>query len=297
MEKGEQGWRWRALLAVALIGAAAACFGCKTDSVLPDDQILHAQVPDQLEHRSLAQVKGMIAEDASSLTALKADCSVVITSPLIRRPQASANVETRRNTVSIEEGQLLISKPGKVLLKFYGPGQLYIRLVGDGTNYRVDMPLIGNTKYAGEYGNPISPRPDRLHFMPDDLVDAFDLNRLFAGKTQVMRTFPYEWQIDSLVVTRDAGQTLKVVNAIGIDRRADQIIRMDKFNEDSSLRVRMWFQNHDLVEGTGGHNLQVPTRVSLWYPMEGTLIVLLLRHITINEYVGDDAFLPQAWTK
>jgi len=276
-------WLSRGLAIVVLIAAALLCSGCRSTGA---GQSSYPQIPPALPDRSLAELKEIVAETARSLGTLKADCSVRIASPLIRHPQHS---------VTIEDGELFISKPKKVLLRLYGPGKLYVKLVGDGQHYRVEMPYIGNTKYAGNYGDPIQPRHDRLHFMPDDLADAFDWNDLFAGKTQVLRTFPGAWQIDSVRLAEKADQALEIVNSILIDRRSEQIIQIDKFNPDGSLRVRIGFASPRLVEGPGGAQLQLPTRITFQYPMEGTIIWLLLTDVGINEFISDDHFYLQAW--
>jgi len=274
-------WLRRAAL-IGLSAAALVCVACKTTGRIWDQELPTSPGPPQLPEKRLPAIKNIIVQNALAFDSLSAECDVVIASPRINRQPPSISMS----------GEISFKKPKKVSLRLYGGGKIYIRLVGDGKKFRVQMPIFGNLEYDGTYGEPIHTRPDRLSFLPDDVADAFDLNDVFAGKTQILRTYtrPPEWHVDSVILSQFPDSALRIVNSIVIDRTLEQPTSLYKFNADGSVRVRIWFANPRLVLGPEEEEVQVPGRIWMWYPGEGTVIGIDLSDIEVNTSIDDAAF-------
>ena len=252
----------------------------------------------QLQQRSLSELKaGLLTNDAAFRT-LEADCRAVLVSPFIRRPS--------RLEMS---GKLYLSKPGQVRLTLGGPGKTYVELVGDGQSYVVRMPALGDLAYGGRYGDPIEYAVNRIHFMPDDLADAFDFNSLLSGKSLVSRAYPPRWEsvtteaqeppvspaawvIDAIVVDERQQPPVSVCSSVLIDRTTEQLRRLDKFHWDGSLRTRIWYKSFGVTRGPDGNPVRVPGELVIWYPppLEGTIIGLALRNQKINVPIPEGTF-------
>ncbi len=252
----------------------------------------------EVQEKSLAELKErLISNDAAFLT-LTADCQAAITSPLLRQPP-QLNIS----------GKLMLEKPGKIRLKLSGPGQTYIELVGNGEEYVVRMPIFRNLPYSGKYDEPIKPVADRIHFMPDDLAQALNMMSLLEGKTQVLKAYPRRWDIvagdiqnpvvypptwtiDSIVAAGEPEVGLKVLNSILIDRTTEEVLRLDKFRWDGSLRTRIWYSEPTTARKPDGEPVRVPGELLIWYPypLEGTLIRLRLTNHKVHVPVPADAF-------
>ncbi|MFP4176877.1 MAG: hypothetical protein ACLFT2_06580, partial [Candidatus Brocadiia bacterium] len=136
----------------------------------------------QGRERSLEQLTGRIKGNQENLTSFTADCDVLIRSPLL----PSGMKELRLS------GDIKLVKPQKIRLVLRRPGKTAIALMGDGEKYRVKMPLF-DLSYGGEYGDDISGADDKLHFMPDDLADAIDIQALLSDRPKVLRAYPRRW--------------------------------------------------------------------------------------------------------
>ena len=183
---------------------------------------------------------------------------------------------------------------------------------GDGENYKVQMPVFADsTPYGGRYGESVTMSPNRVHFLPEDVADALDLEDLFTGKGQVLRAYPagwdlfqgsFEtppildlatWHIDSVVTTELPHPAIRVVNSLTIDRRTEQILRLDKFRLwDGSLRTRIWYANHRPVKAGPNLNVEVPGEIMFWYPepLEGTVIRMRLNRVKLNMEIPPERF-------
>ncbi|MFW6457762.1 MAG: hypothetical protein ACOC0A_05645, partial [Planctomycetota bacterium] len=163
-----------------LIAILVGVWGCNGS----DKQIEQPPTTSRGESKNLKQLSRDIEDNQEEFASLKADCKVLIKSPLLprRRPQLEL------------EGELKVLKPRKVYLKLYKTGQTAIRLVGDGKKYQVGLPIFDDA-YGGEYDSSITSSSDQLHFMPDDLVDALDVQSLLHGRPQVLKSYPQRWDI------------------------------------------------------------------------------------------------------
>ena len=280
-----------ALAGLSLLMAAAGC------THAPEMQPPPAG---QLQEKSLSELKsGLLGNDAAFRT-LEADCRAVLVSPLIRQP---SRLET--------SGKLYLSKPGKVRLTLGGPGKTYLELVGDGTSYVVRMPALSNMTYSGRYGDGIEYNLNRIHFMPDDLADAFDLNSLLGGKSLVLRAYPARWEfvagetqlapvaapvwaIDAILADEKREPPVSVHSSILIDRTTEQLLRLDKFHWDGSLRTRVWYVSMGVTRGPDKNPVRVPGELVIWYPppLENTFIRLALHNRKINVPIPEDTFTP-----
>ena len=284
---------WLAVAALTIWTAS----GCKSAPAAP--QLPFETGP--LKETSLAALKQVIAGNAAMLNTMTAECDVAIQSDILRAPG--------QTKIELTRGRLVIAKPKKVYLQFTKAGQVAMKLVGDQMNYQVEMPVKG-ISYSGKYGEPVMPTPGRLHFLPEDLADAFDLNDVFAQKAQVLRGYPAGWDlfpgglldarvapglwhIDSLEVVEKPEPGLRIVNSILIDRATDRIVRLDKFRPDGTLRTRIWYVNHQMVpSGPGKTNIEVPSEILIWYPspLERTVIHIRMDHMKVNISVSEKQF-------
>ena len=254
----------------------------------------------ELPEVSLDALQGKIISNASKFRSLVAECNVVMRSDLLPSEQQI-----------VMSGSIQLVKPKKVHLLLKYEGRLAIELVGDGTNYNVRTPIFANSlPYGGKYGDPVRPLSNRIHFLPEDLADALDLNDLFVGKLQVLRGYPEGfdlleggfdsrpvaqppvWHIDSVAGTDEPRPAVKVLNSVAIDRRTEQIIRLDKFRWNGSLRTRIWYSNARPVRTATGAIVEVPSELMIWYPrpLQHTMIRLRLERIRLDVSVPEERF-------
>jgi len=285
-------WDRGAFLLAALVAFVGTWGGCRGTMTVQQPPTMGAG-----QVRSLAELKaGLLANDAA-FRSLSAEVDAVLRSPILKRPP---QLEMH--------GKLYLEKPRKIYLRLGGPGKTYMTLVGDGEHYVVEMPIFGNVQYEGSYGEPIAHVPDRIHLMPDDLADALDLVSLVAGKALVLRAYPYRWEfvvagrqqdvmrpvwcIDAILADERREPKVAVLSSLLVDRSTEELVRLDKFHWDGTLRVRVWYQSRRVLRGADGNPVRVPSELILWYPppLEGTIVRLRLRNIKINRPVPADAF-------
>lgn len=282
---------WAVCCAAAVTVLALMCPGCKggPGSRGPDMNAEEAflPLPRRLPLRDLGTLKKIVMRDARLMRTLTAECTAVIASPYIpfRIPTVQAT------------GRLALRKPKHIYLHLDRKGKTVVKLVGDGKRYRVAMPLFDIPTSEGQYGDPIFPRRDELHFMPDDLADALDLDDVFAGKWQAMRTTAeFEpsltlWQIDSLRLRTDRPEApLRLFNSLMIDRRQQRVRQLSKYDEDGNLRVRFTFVQTQIVPAGQDAQVAVPSFIRIWYPVDNTLIDLRLSCIKVNVKVDERLF-------
>ncbi len=282
----------RAVVTVGCLCAVLGATGCNG---------LHLGRPQPLSNdlpmSSLADLRDPILLNAMGFMRLTADCRVMLRSREMRKP-----------AVLVASGRLALHKPGRLYLKASSGGQTYIELISDGRRCLVRMPILKGMEYGGRYGGTIERVPNRIHFMPDDLAEAMDMFSVLNDRRQVLRAYPRRWDtiggtaerpalyrptysIDSLSVDQGPTGPVKVLTSLLIDRRTEDILRLDMFRPDGSLRVRVWYQSWADVTG-GGRFARVPTRMVLWYPppLENTEITVELRKIKINVPIEDSVF-------
>lgn len=278
----KRAWSRCAVAMLALAALAAAGCGLTSESgPQAPESYTPGSPPRDLPKRSLKALRHRVLENASKFKTLTASCQAKIMSPLIRGDQKRASMS----------GELYIQKPGKVHLELYGGGKTYVELTGNGRAYRADMPLFGNTQFSGEYGDSIRWRPDRLHFMPDDLVDLLDRDRWFDNRAQVLRSSkkPPKWQIDNLALQSQPQPSVRVVSKLTINRRTQHVRSFVKYADDGSVRVEAWFRSIQLVQ-TGDRSVRVPSKIWMHYPIDGTWIGLSLDNIELNVDIEPDRF-------
>lgn len=248
--------------------------------------------------KSLEEIRRNILENQKEFASLVAECRIKIRSPLL--PERMSGLTFR--------GELKLLKPRKIHFVIYHGGQMAMRLVGNGKQYKVEQPIFGDT-YGGKYDSGITSGQDRLHFMPDDLVDGLDLRSLFYGRPQVLESYPQRWDIapgslrspvqyppvwviDSLNISPPPNAQPQIDNSVMVDRRNERIRRIDKFREDGSLRVRIWHLNTIPVRGSEGGSVDLPRNIFLWYPppLEGTMINIRFEKYKVNVPVEKSTF-------
>jgi hypothetical protein len=268
---------------LAVAAAVAVATGCKQGDVLPPPPTLGAQ------DKSLEALKQRIIMNSAGFLTFRADCEVALRSPLVKSvTQVNMN------------GKMFLSRPRKIYVDLWDAGALYMKLVGDGSAYKVQMPVF-RLEYAGRYDEAVQPTAGRVHFLPDDLADALDPAMLFNNRTQVLRAyprrwdllpgagetpiiFPATWAIDSIAAPLGGGSAIVTLNSIELDRASEDIVRIDKFRPDGSLRTRIWILKRGLAYDEANRSVQVPTEMLIWYPwpLEGTIVRLRLTNMKIN---------------
>jgi len=282
-------------LAIGGLWVLFACAGCGS---APEERPT-ARPTGQLRQMDLSELRDRIVANGGRFWSLTADCDVVLRSPAI--PLVPPEIQL--------SGTLELRKPGKVHVVLGSPKAPAIELIGDGKNYVVRMRTAQDTPpYGGEYGAELMPVPGRIHFVPEDLSDALEPEGLFAGAAQVLRAYPAgwnvfagsftkplddvaAWHIDSLAITEQPKPAIRLVNSITIDGLTEQIIRIDKFRWDGSLRTRIWFCNTTPVP-VADTTVEIPSEIMLWYPppLEDTMVYLRLKKIKVNVEIPDTTF-------
>lgn len=283
-----------ALLHLVCIVGAACLAGC---GAAQRELMETPPSPSDAQSRTLKGLMSRIENNQDSFRSFRAKCEAVIRSPLMHRPEQLDLT-----------GELTLLKPQRIHLVLRRGGRVVIRLVGNGKHYQVNMPAFKDT-YGGEYGDPVEESDNRIHLMPDDVVDALDMRGLFWGRPQVLKAFPRRWDlvagslsapvvappvwtIDSLEISQDPETQVRVQNSVLVDRRTEQIRRIDKFRPDGSLRVRMWHLNPGLVQDQDGETVRMPGGLMIWYPspLEGTIIRLRFTRREVNVPIDQEMF-------
>jgi len=250
-----------------------------------------------VQDKDLPSLKKQLIANSSAFYSLRADCEALLRTPLVTSPP-----ELRMR------GELLIAKPRKIYLKLSDAGMVFIKLIGNGKEYVVKMPIYSQ-ECSGEYDEPLMPVSGRVHFLPDDMADAMDVGPVLASKIQVLKSYPRRWEIlpgaedkpivypatwaiDSTVLTKAPESAVKVANSIIIDRTTEQVLQLDKFRPDGSLRTRIWMLKAGIARSSGEVSARVPEELLIWYPhpLEGTIIRLRLTGVKLNVKVPEDAF-------
>jgi hypothetical protein len=257
-------------LAVLALGVAAVPLlwgagGCAKQERIAPAQPMPANLVD------LPTLMTSVRTNASPWTSLDADCSLIIVSPQINTP-------TRQ--VSFAHAHLQIEKPGKIRLEAE-EGQRRITLVGDGSQYRVDLPVF-NDGYQGSYGDPLPVQPSRILFMPDDLVTAWDWAGLFVNKVPVLKNLPGGAVLDLLSMVEQPTPDLKASSTIVYNRAQQRITSAIRYSSDGAERSEISAVAVSTIEGPDKQPVRVPQRVRLTYPVTFTAIEIYLRNIKVN---------------
>jgi hypothetical protein len=255
--------------------------------------------------KTLDELKGRIISNSRSFATLTAKVDVALRSDfLLNPPQLNLSGKLALKRELGEDGV----PRTKVYLYLERLGSKRIELIGDGRNYVVDMPVFGD-KYSGEYGEPLSRQRNRIHFMPDDLASAFVITDLFYQSSQVLKSYPTRWDmiagnprnplvvppvwiIDSIRVGGGVEPRAWVDSSLVLDGNTEEVLRLDRFRTDGSLRTSIWYLNPGVIRGPDDESVRVPGEVLLWYPppLESTAIRIRLREQRVNVPVSDDTF-------
>ena len=85
---------------------------------------------------------------------------------------------------------------------------------------------------------------------------------------------------------------IKTVNSVAIARQTQEMLRLDKFRWDGSLRTRIWYAHHRPVRAGPQTNVEVPGEIMICYPepLEGTVIRIRFRRIKLNVEIDPRRF-------
>ncbi len=255
------GLLWGLVAVSVLLGAG----GCGTPGPAPS--VAPVAV---VEKRGLGLLTGRIQQNGAGWATLDATCDVTIYNPAIF---------TIGNQVVFKGGYLSFQKPGKVNLtvpEAVGGG---LKLVGDGSAYRV---VIVGEGYRGAYGDSLSPAFRRIHFMPDDIADALDPSGLFRERAQLLTQGPVRSQIYSVELVDAPDPWLRMTSTITIDRRREQNLIITKYDRDGSVRVVITYQAVRALTGDDGETVEIPTVIEMVYPEDPTGIRIELRSIELH---------------
>ena len=191
--------------------------------------------------------------------------------------------------MSFARGVLRIEKPGKIRLEAV-TGQQSIFVVGDGTGYRVDMPVF-NDGYQGKYGDPLPIQPRRILLMPEDLVSAWDWGTLLVGRQPVLKNLAGGAVLEMLQVTVDPTVDVRVASELAFDRSQKRITSAEVYSKDTAIRSQIAVRAVDTVPaGEEKTPVRIPSVVWLSYPKTWTSIQISLRHIELNKQFKDGTF-------
>lgn len=255
--------------------------------------------------KTLDELKERIISNSRSFATLTAKVDVALRSEFLQSPpqlNLSGKLALKR-----EIGEDGVPQT-KIYLYLERLGSKRLELVGDGRSYVVDMPIFDD-RYSGEYGEPISRRRNRIHFMPDDLASAFVITDLFSQSSQVLKGYPARWDliagnpqnpmvvppiwvIDSIRVGGETEPRAWVDSSLVLDRDTEEILRLDRFRTDGSLRTSIWYLNPGVIRGPDDETVRVPGELLMWYPppLESTVIRIRLKERRVNVPVSDDTF-------
>ncbi len=258
-------------LAVLALGLMAAPLALSTGGCASQEAILPARpMPNNV--MDMATVMESIRANAGPWRTLEADCSVVVNSPQL-------NVSGHQ--VPFVRGRLQIEKPGKIRLEAV-EGERRMFLVGDGTSYRVDLPVF-NDGYEGKYGDPLPMQPRRILIMPDDLVAAWDWASLLEGKYPVLKNLQGGAVLEMLDLVTDPTPDVRAASEIAFDRSERRITSAETYSRDTRVRAQIVVRGVDTVEGPDKQPVRIPRMVWLGYPISWTSIQISLRHIQLDK--------------
>ena len=100
------------------------------------------------------------------------------------------------------------------------------------------------------------------------------------------------WSVDSLKVEEQPEPRVWVHNSLMLSRRTEQVLRLDKFRPDGSLKVRVWYLRSQIVSTPDGATARVPSEMMFWYPhpLENSIIRLELQNMKVNVALGEGRF-------
>jgi len=262
-----------ALLALVAAPLAWSAGGCASQpSIVPA-----RPMPNNM--MELPTILESIRADASPWHTLQADCTVIVNSP---------QLNVRGHQVNFVRGRLQIEKPGKIRLEAV-TGQLRIFLVGDGTDYRVDLPAF-NDGYKGKYGGPLPVQPQRILIMPDDLVTAWDWTRLFKGVVPVLKNLQGGAVLELLEMVSDPTPDIKAASEVAFDRTQRRVTSAETYSKDSRVRAQIVVRAVDTIEGADKQPVRVPRLVWVGYPASWTSIQITLRNIELDKELPKGTF-------
>jgi hypothetical protein len=268
------GRAWLALAALALaVPLMWSAGGCRSSQpqLIPQAPLMPNNVMD------LPTIMSFVRADAGTWDTLTADCSVVIASP---------QFATGIRQVSFSHGRIMIQKPGQIKLEAV-EGQKRIYLVGDGKQYRVDLPVFRDA-YEGSYGDPLPAQPRRILVMPDDVVTAWDWTGMMVGKVPVLKNLPGGALIDLLDMVSEPTPQVQASGEVAFDRAQRRITSGTKYNKDTTVRVQIVVRQTETVEGPEKQPARVPSQV--WLSYEGDSIQITLRNIEVGKKFPEGSF-------
>jgi len=270
-----------AMCLLMAMGVMMGVSGCRSS----DEKLIELSPPMVEQALSLSSIKALVSERARRWVTLKADCELVI---------RDARIQLPGNQALFRNGKLFIRKTdrgGQIHLTCPGPRGTGIEMVGDGRSYAVNMSAL-RTQYSGRYGDTPPGRQEGIFIMPDDIVDAFDLTGVFAGKMLTYAQGPMFSTVHGMVPVTAAGTDavtgIRMVNSVTVDRRGGRVRAYDKYNPDGTLRVSMRIAGYKPFRASDNTSAEVPT--SVWMGCGGTAVMLRLRAVTLNEELDPNLF-------
>lgn len=287
--------RARMMASVAMLAALALAAGCNTFSG-PTTAATTAQAADEttevLKNPVTAALPGKTADqlarevltNAGGFNSMRANCSVVFDTPLVVDPQGRPLRGFRL------DGRMAVAFSRKLKMILSATQKTMVDITGDGTEYIVDMPGIGRTSYSGVYDSPLALGPQHLSMLPDDIAEAFDQNRLFAGKSLALKSYPDWWVIEGV---RRHGDRIVAAASYDIRRETSsaeqdpaKIVTYTKFDARGDVRciIRMADYRDAIDKDTGPRGVvcAIPHSVQITYPREGTTLLITVSGVELN---------------
>ena len=275
--RNSSNWRLGGLAVIALLPALVILAGCAAEQ-RPEKQRPQPQV--MVAPRGATYWLGLLQGDAASWSSLEADCTMLITSP---------RIETPTQRVQLAGGRLDIQKPGKICLRMPKSGDLALLLVGDGSTFSVDAPVLQN-RYGGDYEDDLIPQPRRIHVLPADIVDAFDPMAVLGDRVV---TVAEDEQLSLLLAHEPVEKPtphLRTTGIITFNRKTESIFSITKYDSDGSIRVRVVLMGQTAVATGPNLGTRVPSQLLISYPKEQTGVLVRLSNIQLDVPMDDDLF-------
>ncbi len=273
---------WRDAGLPTLIGMLLVCFGLVAAAGCAEKPTIAPGPRALTEPPDLEAVKQQLMLENTRWKTLSARCMVNIRSDYIRAPRSQAALGT---------GRLEIGKPGKIRLRVPEKGPAQLKLVGDGQDYSVEMPIFG-LRYSGSYGGALPRQGNRVLLMPDDLVKAFDWSKLFTDKVQVPRQQGFSYVIDSLKPVTEPEPALRLVNSLTLSWDSQTPVVLTRYEPDGSLRSEMRYFRWDTIQTGENKSTRIPSRLWVGYMPGRTATLIGLRDIVLNERLEGAPFGP-----
>jgi hypothetical protein len=203
----------------------------------------------------------------------------------IRNPQ----IPGQFNQVTFRRGRLVFEAPASAHLRVPSSGPARIEIAGNGDAYRVEMAQFRDS-YTGRYGDPLSPRPGRILFLPEEIVYA--LNPAILMEDTIPVPLHHErWSYLYMLtrVTRPEPSYAFRASA-WTDRETDRLLALQVFGENGTMRSRIRYGRVDTVPDAEERSVQVPTDIWISYPADETNIRLQLDDVTVNGELEEDLF-------